>query len=77
MSAISDPARQIEVALSQGDLASLLWASRQRINGVLRVLQAEGVLGSSHGRIVVLQPDALAAVASGKRVLDGWPKGSV
>lgn len=70
MSAISDPARQIEVALSQGDLASLLWASRQRINGVLRVLQAEGVLGSSHGRIVVLQPDALAAVAQGRRVLE-------
>ena len=51
-------------------LAALLCASRQRINGVLRQLQAMGVLGGSHGRIEVLLPAKLADVASGKLVLD-------
>ena len=64
------PVQQIELTLTQGDLAGLLCASRQRINGVLRQLQALGILGSSHGRIEVLQPNRLADVASGKLVLD-------
>ena len=62
-------ARLIELSLTQGDLAALLCASRQRINGVLRQLQALGVLGGSHGRIEVLLPQKLADVASGKLVL--------
>jgi CRP-like cAMP-binding protein len=61
---------QIDLTLTQGDLASLLGASRQRINGVLRQLQAEGILGSSHGRIEVLQPRQLVDVAQGRRLLD-------
>jgi len=63
-------ARQIELSLTQGDLAGLLCASRQRINGVLRQLQALGILGGSHGRIEVLQPQRLADVAQGRLVLD-------
>ena len=61
---------QIDLPLTQGDLASLLGASRQRINGVLRQLQAERILGSSHGRIEVLQPQQLVDVAQGRRLLD-------
>lgn len=66
-----DSARLIELALTQGDLAGLLCASRQRINGVLRQLQLQGILGGSHGRIEVLQPQRLAEVAQGRLVLDG------
>lgn len=63
-------ARLIELSLTQGDLAGLLCASRQRINGVLRQLQALGILGGSHGRIEVLLPLRLADVAQGRLVLD-------
>jgi CRP-like cAMP-binding protein len=63
-------ARQIELTLTQGDLAGLLCASRQRINGVLRQLQALGILGCSHGRIEVLSPKRLGDVASGRLVLE-------
>lgn len=70
MGVVPTQSRLIELSLTQGDLAALLCASRQRINGVLRQLQALGVLGGSHGRIEVLQPAKLADVASGKLVLD-------
>ena len=63
-------AQQIELTLTQGDLASLLCASRQRINGTLRQLQSLGILGASHGRIEVLQPLRLGDVAQGRLVLD-------
>jgi CRP-like cAMP-binding protein len=63
--------RLIELTLTQGDLAALLCASRQRINGVLRQLQQMGILGGSHGRIEVLQPQRLAEVAQGRLLLDG------
>jgi CRP-like cAMP-binding protein len=62
--------QQIELTLTQGDLAGLLCASRQRINGVLRQLQTLGILGSSHGRIEVLDTRRLADVAGGRLVLD-------
>jgi len=64
------PVLQIELNLTQGDLAALLAASRQRINGVLRALQAEGILGCSHGRIEVPDPQRLDDVAQGRLVLD-------
>lgn len=63
-------ARLIDLSLTQGDLAGLLCASRQRINGVLRQLQSLGILGGSHGRIEVLQPLRLADVANGRLLLD-------
>ena len=62
--------QQIELTLTQGDLAGLLCASRQRINGALRQLQMLGILGCSHGRIEVLDPRRLGDVAAGKLVLD-------
>ncbi len=62
-------AQRIELTLTQGDLAALLCASRQRINGSLRQLQTLGILGASHGRIEVLQPQRLADVAQGRVML--------
>jgi len=69
-SADGSAVQQIDLTLTQGDLAGLLCASRQRINGVLRQLQGLGILGCSHGRIEVLNPKRLADVASGKLVLE-------
>ena len=63
-------AQRIELTLTQGDLAALLCASRQRINGSLRQMQALGILGTSHGRIEVLQAQRLADVAQGRVLLD-------
>ncbi len=63
-------AQHIALTLTQGDLAELLAASRQRINGVMRQLQAEGVLANSHGRIEVLLPQRLNDVAAGRWVLE-------
>ena len=63
-------AQRIELTLTQGDLAALLCASRQRINGSLRQMQALGILGASHGRIEVLQAQRLADVAQGRVMLD-------
>ena len=63
-------AQRIELTLTQGDLAALLCASRQRINGSLRQMQALGILGASHGRIEVLLAQRLADVAQGRMLLD-------
>ena len=63
-------AQRIELTLTQGDLAALLCASRQRINGALRQMQSLGILGASHGRIEVLQAQRLADVAQGRVLLD-------
>ena len=69
--AVPPPApQQIGLPLTQGDLASLLGASRQRINHALRQMQALGILGAVHGLIDVRQPGRLADVAQGRLVLD-------
>ena len=60
---------RIDVALPQSDLASLLCASRQRINGVLRAMQALGIVTTSHARITVLNAKRLHALAHGQEVL--------
>lgn len=62
--------QQIGLLLTQGDLASLLGASRQRINHALRQMQALGILGAVHGLIDVRHPGRLADVAHGRLVLD-------
>lgn len=61
--------QRIDVALPQSDLASLLCASRQRINGVLRAMQALGIVSTTHARITVLNTARLEAVAHGHEVL--------
>ncbi|MBI5259911.1 MAG: Crp/Fnr family transcriptional regulator [Burkholderiales bacterium] len=62
---------RIDVALPQSDLASLLCASRQRINGVLRAMQAQGVVTTTHARITVLDPLRLDALAQGAALVPG------
>ncbi|WP_158219731.1 Crp/Fnr family transcriptional regulator [Ideonella sp. A 288] len=59
----------LDLAISQGDLADLLCASRQRVNSVLRQMQARGVLAEGHARIVVADTEQLAALAAGRTVL--------
>lgn len=56
----------IDLHLTQGDLADLLCASRQRINGVLRHMQGEGILVHTAARLTVRSPERLAAVAEGR-----------
>lgn len=66
---------RIDVALPQSDLASLLCASRQRINGVLRAMQSLGIVTTSHARITVVDLGRLDALAQGSEVLS-LPSGS-
>lgn len=56
---------RIDVALPQSDLASMLGASRQRINGTLRAMQARGVIANSHARISVIDTARLDSLAQG------------
>jgi CRP-like cAMP-binding protein len=60
----------IDVAIAQGDLADLLCASRQRVNGVLRQMQSLGIVSGGHARIVVLSAVRLAELASARRRLE-------
>jgi CRP/FNR family transcriptional regulator, cyclic AMP receptor protein len=59
----------IDLSLTQGDLADLLCASRQRINGVLRRMQAAGVLTHQAARITVFDECRLASLAQGRETL--------
>lgn len=61
---------RIEVPLAQSDLADLLCASRQRINTVLRRMQALGIVVGSHARITLTDLDRLEDVAQGRLRLD-------
>jgi CRP-like cAMP-binding protein len=56
-----DPA---DVAISQARLGDLLGARRTSVNQALKRLEARGILELSYRRIRVLDPAALAAVAS-------------
>jgi CRP-like cAMP-binding protein len=55
--------RDVELRLSQADLASMLGASRSRVNGELRRLQADGVVRLGYRRIVVRDLALLRAAA--------------
>ncbi|MBN9509058.1 MAG: Crp/Fnr family transcriptional regulator [Alphaproteobacteria bacterium] len=52
---------RIEVRLSQKDLATLVGASREKVNRQLREWEEAGVLGKDGGRIVIQRAEALAA----------------
>lgn len=51
---------RIEVRLSQRDLATLVGASREKVNKQLREWEEAGVIGKEAGRLVVLRAAALA-----------------
>lgn len=52
---------RIEVKLSQKDISTIVGGSREKVNRQLRQWEDEGAIGRDSGRIVVLQPDVLAA----------------
>ena len=54
---------QIVVPLTQDDLASMAGTSRPTANRVLKSAEADGVLHVAHGRVEVLDTEALARLA--------------
>ncbi len=55
---------RIEVRLSQKDLATLVGASREKVNRQLREWEEAGVLDKDAGRIVIRRAEALASPAA-------------
>jgi len=62
---------RIDLAISQGDLASMVGGSRQRVNRALRQMQQLGIMQLGPQRLLVLDGHGLEAVASGHTVLPG------
>jgi CRP-like cAMP-binding protein len=62
---------RIDLAISQGDLASMVGGSRQRVNRALRQMQQLGVMQLGPQRLLVLDSAGLDAVASGHIQLPG------
>ena len=56
--------RRIQVRLSQGDLSSLIAATRESVNKQLRAWREQGILDEEDGHIVLRQPDALQALVN-------------
>ena len=56
-----DGVLQIRIALTQGDIADLVGASRKRVNQVMVSFREQGLIGSdSNGRIILKDGDGLA-----------------
>jgi CRP/FNR family transcriptional regulator, cyclic AMP receptor protein len=62
---------RIDLAISQGDLASMVGGSRQRVNRALRQMQQLGIMQLGPQRLLVLDGLGLDAVASGHTLLPG------
>jgi CRP/FNR family transcriptional regulator, cyclic AMP receptor protein len=62
---------RIDLAVSQGDLASMVGGSRQRVNRALRQMQQLGIMQIGPQRLLVLDVDGLDDVANGHTVLPG------
>jgi CRP/FNR family cyclic AMP-dependent transcriptional regulator len=62
---------RIDLAISQGDLASMVGGSRQRVNRALRQMQQLGIMQLGPQRLLVLDEFGLDAVASGHTLLPG------
>ncbi len=62
---------RIDLAISQGDLASMVGGSRQRVNRALRQMQQLGIMQLGPQRLLVLDSPGLEAVASGYTQLPG------
>jgi len=62
---------RIDLAISQGDLASMVGGSRQRVNRALRQMQQLGIMQLGPQRLLVLDGPGLDAVASGHTLLPG------
>lgn len=62
---------RIDLAVSQGDLASMVGGSRQRVNRALRQMQQLGIMQLGPQRLLVLDVAGLDDVANGHTVLPG------
>ncbi len=62
---------RIDLAVSQGDLASMVGGSRQRVNRALRQMQQLGILQLGPQRLLVLDREGLDDVANGHTLLAG------
>jgi CRP/FNR family transcriptional regulator, cyclic AMP receptor protein len=57
----------IRLQMSQGDLATLVGATREGVNRQLRRWREEGVTGERDGHLVLVKLDALRALSTGER----------
>ncbi len=55
---------QVDVGLSQEDLANMLGATRESVNKVLRAFQQQGLIAYGRGRLRILNSQALQEVAT-------------
>ncbi len=55
---------RLSIRLSQTELATMVGASRQAVNRVLRKFQADGVIHIEYGNLLVLEPATLASIAN-------------
>jgi CRP/FNR family transcriptional regulator, cyclic AMP receptor protein len=62
---------RIDLAVSQGDLASMVGGSRQRVNRALRQMQQLGIMQLGPQRLLVLDIAGLDDVANGHTLLPG------
>jgi CRP-like cAMP-binding protein len=56
----------INLALSQEELATLVGASRQRVNASLRTFEREGTIRRNGRQLVLIRPDALLRTRDGR-----------
>jgi CRP-like cAMP-binding protein len=59
---LTDGHIRIASPLTQGDLASLISASRESTNRALRALQRKGLIDMQEGHIILLKPDELSSL---------------
>lgn len=53
----------VDIPLTQAELASMLGVTRESVNKILRAYSARGILDASRNQIRILQPDALRRLA--------------
>jgi CRP/FNR family cyclic AMP-dependent transcriptional regulator len=53
----------VGLRLTRLDLGSMIGTTRESVNGAVKDLQKRGILEMERGRVVVLDPEALAEIA--------------
>jgi CRP-like cAMP-binding protein len=55
--------KTLEIRLSQRDLGNLVGSTRESVNRVLTTWRARGIVATDGRKLIILRPDALAAIA--------------
>jgi len=63
----------VEFRISQSELAKFLGMSRQNVNEKLQIWKGMGWIAVARGRLLIVDPTALKAVAAGEGRADGGP----